>query len=107
MNVDDRDQLEQRLFQSLQDTETWASAENTPRLEWFEQLVTERKQQLRRDWQRELTVFLLVAICVVGGVIFLLTRTPVLFLSLQLVLIAFLIVPKLFWTFRERRAGRQ
>ena len=77
-----------RLRESLASVDAWAAVESAPDLSQFERMVADHKRKLRRAWRRELAVFLLAALWIVSGTMFMLARQPALFIGLQVVFAA-------------------
>ncbi|PFA61724.1 hypothetical protein CN378_22225 [Bacillus sp. AFS015802] len=60
--------------------------ENTPSLQWFEQLVVDQQQQLRARFKRDIFLFLLLACCILTVFTLTLFQLPALFLLLQVLI---------------------
>ncbi|CAN7478285.1 YxlC family protein [Rossellomorea sp. LjRoot5] len=60
--------------------------QNTPNLQWFEQLVSDRQEQLKARFRRDLIIFLLMAGCILTLFSLTLFQMPVLFLLLQIII---------------------
>jgi|GEM_PF-3958736 len=57
--------------------------ESTPSLQWFEQLVEEKQVELKARFKLDLTIFLLLACCILTVLTITLFQMPILFLLLQ------------------------
>ncbi len=57
--------------------------ENTPSLQWFEQMVLDQQAQLKARFKRDLIIFLFLACCILIVFFFTLFQMPILFLLLQ------------------------
>ncbi|WP_282138178.1 YxlC family protein [Rossellomorea aquimaris] len=57
--------------------------ESTPSLQWFEQLVEDKQVELKARFKRDLTIFLLLACCILTVLTLTLFQMPILFLLLQ------------------------
>ena len=55
----------------------------TPNLEWFENIVVEKKQQLRKKLIFDVSIFSIVALLVLSAVLFMLYNIPAVFFALQ------------------------
>lgn len=114
-----RDEWAGRLTAGLKESESWGAQDldrdqhrdqdqhRVPDLAWFESLVSAHRRQLRRKWRRELAAFLLAAVCLVGGALFLFARSPQLFVTIQIALAAAGALPWIYTRYRERRAKRR
>jgi hypothetical protein len=57
--------------------------ESTPSPQWFEQFTADRHEQLKAKFKRDLTVFILLACCILTAFSLTLFQMPILFLLLQ------------------------
>jgi hypothetical protein len=64
----------------------------SPDLSWFEQRVAAEKQQIRKKLIRDLSIFLIIALIIITGIIVSLFQMPVLFIFLQLVTTIFIVL---------------
>lgn len=55
----------------------------TPSQSWFEHFVLEQQRQAKEKWRKELTLFLIVSILILSGIVFSLYRMPIIFIALQ------------------------
>jgi len=55
----------------------------TPNQQWFEQLVLDEQEALRKRYRRELTLFILSALFILSVVLFVMRELPQIFLVLQ------------------------
>lgn len=62
----------------------------TPNLEWFENLVIEEKQTLRKKLIFDVVAFTLVSVLILSTVLFLLSRIPVIFIAAQGIITVFI-----------------
>ncbi|MFF2446291.1 YxlC family protein [Neobacillus sp. NPDC058068] len=63
----------------------------TPDLSWFEQRVAAEKQQIRKKLIRDLSIFLIIALIILTGIIVSLFQMPVVFMFLQLFTTIFIV----------------
>lgn len=54
-----------------------------PDLEWFEKMVQEEKQKLRKKLIFDLAIFAIVSLLILSGVLFALYRMPIIYFSIQ------------------------
>ena len=97
------DDLIKRLQEQLQETEAWVDGKETPRLEWFENLVVAHQRQHRLKRNRELVIFLFIAIWIVSGLLFMLALQPAWFIALQGILMLALAAPLLQTYFTRKK----
>ena len=57
--------------------------ESIPSLQWFKQLVEDRQVELKARFKRDITIFLLLACCILTVFSLTLFQMPILFLLLQ------------------------
>jgi len=62
----------------------------TPNLEWFENLVIEEKQRLRKKLIFDVVAFAIVSIFILSAVLFSLSRIPVIFIAIQGIVTVFI-----------------
>ncbi|MEH7333637.1 YxlC family protein [Neobacillus drentensis] len=70
----------------------------SPDLQWFEQMVLVEKQRIRKKLIRDLSIFLIVAIIILCGIMISLFQMPAVFIFLQIattIFIAFYSVTRL------------
>ncbi|MBT2690771.1 YxlC family protein [Bacillus sp. ISL-47] len=63
----------------------------TPDLQFFEQLVLDQRQIMKKKFMREVAIFIVVALLVVSSVLFMLYQLPVAFFILQGIVTVFII----------------
>ncbi|WP_313799166.1 YxlC family protein [Cytobacillus sp.] len=63
----------------------------TPNFEWFENMVAEKKKQLRKKLIFDVSIFSIVALLVLSTVLFTLYNIPTIFFALQGLAVIFLI----------------
>ncbi len=63
-----------------------------PEKRWFEQLVLAEQQKIRKNLFRDLTLFLIMAFFILGGMMFSLYQQPAVFAFLQISVTIFLIL---------------
>lgn len=73
----------------------------SPDLQWFEQQVTKSKIQIRLRLVRELTLFFLIAIAMISGIVLTILKAPMIYIFLQLFLI--LSLPVIFFAKKRRQ----
>lgn len=56
---------------------------NTPDEQWFEQMVRDQQEQIKKKYRKELVWFIFSAVIILSCVIFTLLEIPLLFLALQ------------------------
>ncbi|MHC0036824.1 YxlC family protein [Pseudoneobacillus sp. C159] len=64
----------------------------TPSQKWFEQFVIEQQRLAKEKWRKELLLFSLIAIFILSVVIFSLYQMPIIFIVLQGIGIATIII---------------
>jgi hypothetical protein len=64
----------------------------TPDQQWFEKLVLTEQQNIKRKFVRDLSIFLILAIFILSGIMISLFERPELFAILQIAVTFFLIV---------------
>lgn len=64
----------------------------TPDLEWFEEMALENKAYIKKKFRKDLMIFLFVAAIILSGVIVTLFQMPIMFIAIQIVVIAFITV---------------
>ena len=63
----------------------------TPDLEWFENIVMEEKQKLKKKFIFDIAAFAIVSLLILSGVLFALYRIPVIFFTVQGVITAMIV----------------
>lgn len=63
----------------------------TPSMDWFEQLVVEQKEVVRKKLWKEVTIFLSMALIIVSVLLYTLYQLPGIFLGLQVVATIFIV----------------
>ncbi|WP_026584517.1 YxlC family protein [Bacillus sp. J33] len=63
----------------------------TPDLQFFEQLVIEQKQMMKKKLMKDLAIFIVMALLIVSSVLFMLYQLPVVFFILQGIVTFFII----------------
>lgn len=63
----------------------------TPNLEWFENIVFEEKQKLRKKLIFDAAAFAVVSLLILSGVLFALYRIPIVFFSIQGLITVFIV----------------
>lgn len=64
----------------------------TPELQWFEQMVLEERKKTRKKLVKDLSIFILVALLILSGIILSLFRMPVVFILLQIITTTFIAI---------------
>lgn len=65
---------------------------DVPNQNWFEHMVLEQQKRAKEKWHKELFLFSLIALCIISGIVYSLYRIPIIFILLQFLGIAVLIV---------------
>jgi Flp pilus assembly protein TadB len=63
-----------------------------PNQKWFEQMVLEQQKRAREKWHKEILLFSLIALCMISGIVYSLYRIPIIFILLQFLGIAVIVV---------------
>ncbi len=63
----------------------------TPNLEWFEHIVIEEKQKLRKKLIFDVATFAVVSLIILSGVLFALYKVPIVFFTIQGVVTVFFV----------------
>jgi Flp pilus assembly protein TadB len=64
----------------------------TPDLQWFEHMVLAEKQKLRKKLVKDLSIFMMIAICILTGIVVSLYQMPIIFIFLQVFTTLFIIL---------------
>lgn len=72
-----------------------------PTIEWFEELVVNQKEELRKKLIKEVTIFILLGLLVLSGVLYTLYQLPFVFISLQVLVTLFVIFYSARWVFKQ------
>jgi len=64
----------------------------TPNLQWFEQIVIQEKQNTRKKLIKDLSVFFIVALIILSGMIISLYQMPAIFILVQIITSIFIVV---------------
>lgn len=64
---------------------------NTPNIEWFENLITEEKQKLKKKLIFDVSLFAIIALLILSGILFALYSVPMVFAAVQGLAIIFII----------------
>ncbi|MBO0961306.1 YxlC family protein [Neobacillus sp. MM2021_6] len=64
----------------------------TPNLQWFEQFVIQEQQNKKKRFIRDLSIFSIIALIILSGIIISLYQMPVIFISVQIITIVFIVV---------------
>lgn len=72
-----------------------------PNIEWFEQLVVNQKEELRKKLIKEVILFILFGLLVLSGVLYTLYQLPFVFISLQVLVTLFVIFYSARWIFKQ------
>lgn len=62
----------------------------TPDIQWFEQMVAVQKIKSRKKLLMDFTVFIVIALLILSGIIFSLNHNPSIFIALQILAILFI-----------------
>ncbi|WML49681.1 YxlC family protein [Neobacillus sp. PS3-34] len=62
----------------------------TPDIQWFEQMIIEQKQLHRKKLIKDLTVFFIIALFILSGIVISLFNMPIIFILLQIIGIVFI-----------------
>jgi Family of unknown function (DUF5345) len=62
----------------------------TPDLQWFEQMVLAEQQRIRKKLFKDLTIFIIIALCIISAMLISLYQIPVIFIFLQITSTAFI-----------------
>lgn len=85
----ENEHLEEGLFDVLKEMEQGLDMIErnapvyTPDLEWFENIVIEEKQKLRKKFIFDVVAFAVVSLLILSGVLFSLYRVPIIFFTVQ------------------------
>lgn len=63
-----------------------------PDQHWFEQMIVQEKQQMRKKLARDLSIFAFIAFCVLSIVIISLYQMPVIFITMQIAAVVFIVL---------------
>jgi len=64
----------------------------TPNLQWFEQMVIQEQQNKRKKLIRDLSVFFMIALIILSGMIVSLYRMPAIFILVQIITSIFIVL---------------
>jgi hypothetical protein len=64
----------------------------TPDLQWFEQMVLTEQKKTRKNLIKELFIFIMIALFILSGIIVSLFQLPIVFIILQIMTTAFIVV---------------
>lgn len=64
---------------------------HTPNIEWFENLVVEEKQKLKKKLIFDVSLFVIIALFILGVILFALYSVPIIFAAVQGLAIIFII----------------
>ncbi|MFJ7728004.1 YxlC family protein [Neobacillus sp. NPDC097160] len=64
----------------------------SPNLQWFEQMVIQEQQTKRKKLFRDLSVFFMIALIILSGMIITLYQMPVIFILVQIITTLFIVV---------------
>ncbi|MEH7126065.1 YxlC family protein [Bacillus sp. JJ1532] len=64
---------------------------HTPSLEWFENLIVEEKKNLKKKLIFDASLFAIIALIILSGILFALYRVPIVFFTIQGLTIMFII----------------
>jgi uncharacterized membrane protein len=64
----------------------------TPDLQWFENMVRTEKQNSRKKFMKELSLFLMIALFILSGIIVTFYEIPVVFILIQIITPVFIAV---------------
>jgi Flp pilus assembly protein TadB len=78
------------LQQGLDQIETFPV--NTPNLQWFEQMVLAEQQKIKTKLKKDLFIFSIIALLILGGVMLSLYHIPILFITLQVITTIFIVM---------------
>ncbi|KOP81611.1 YxlC family protein [Cytobacillus solani] len=93
----EKENLDESFFTTIKEIEVGLESVEqyapvyTPNLEWFENMVVEKKQQLRKKLIFDVSIFSIVALLVLSVVLFTLYNIPVVFFALQGLVAIFII----------------
>jgi amino acid transporter len=63
----------------------------TPDLQWFENMVVTEKENNRKKLMKELSLFLIIALFIISGIIISFYQMPVVFLFIQIITPVFIV----------------
>ncbi|MFS0779063.1 YxlC family protein [Neobacillus sp. 3P2-tot-E-2] len=63
----------------------------TPDLQWFENMVITEKENSRKKLRKELSLFLMIALIILSGIIVSLYQMPIVFLFIQIITTVFIV----------------
>jgi Flp pilus assembly protein TadB len=86
-NIKDTDAIHE-LQRGLNQMETFPV--NTPELQWFEQMVLAEQQKIKMKLKKDLFMFSIIALLILGGVMLSLYHIPILFIILQIITTIFI-----------------
>ncbi|MBY0123109.1 YxlC family protein [Bacillus sp. S/N-304-OC-R1] len=94
--IDDQELDEEFLFTMKEiqrglDTVDQGINMNSPNIEWFENLVEEEKQKLKKKLIFDVSLFAIVALLILSGILFALYSVPMVFVAVQGLAIIFII----------------
>jgi hypothetical protein len=64
----------------------------TPNLQWFENMVLAEQEKTKRKLRKELSVFLLIALIILSGIIIAILQMPLIFIFLQIITSVFIVL---------------
>ncbi|MFK9094169.1 YxlC family protein [Bacillus salipaludis] len=64
----------------------------SPNLQWFEQIVIQEQQNKRKKLFRDLSLFFMIALIILSGMILSLYQMPVIFILVQIITTIFIVV---------------
>lgn len=64
----------------------------TPELQWFERMVQTEKQNSRKKLMKELSMFIMIALIILSGIIVSFYQMPVVFILIQIISSVFLVL---------------
>lgn len=64
----------------------------TPNLQWFEQMVLAEKEKIRKKFLSDLSIFIMIALIILSGIIVSLYQMPVIFIFMQIITTAFIAI---------------
>lgn len=76
------------LKQGLDQVETFPF--NTPDLQWFEKMVLEEQHHQKKKLIKDLSIFSLIALFILGGIMLSLSQMPIIFFVLQIITTVFI-----------------
>ncbi|WP_342430151.1 YxlC family protein [Neobacillus sp. FSL H8-0543] len=64
----------------------------TPDLQWFNQMVIDEQHNKKKKFVKDLTIFIIIAVIILTGIIVSLYQMPAIFIMLQIITTAFIVV---------------